>query len=283
MISIIICSRTQALSPQLSQNIAETVGCLHELIVIDNSLNKFSIFEAYNLGMEKSKGAYLCFIHDDILFHTENWGKIVNRIFCENLQVGLLGIAGAKSKTKIPSAWWDCPAEHKYIYIKQHFKSGKIEDWNFGFTNSNVEEVVVIDGVFMVLKKDKDLFFDESIGRFHNYDLNISFESLKMGKKIVVTNQILIEHFSKGTINKDWVVSNNKVHKLYCSILPLAVNGDVQLQDLEILNLKRFLKQSLFFKEPFIAINFWFLLFLKDPFLKFHLTFWKNFIKSLTK
>ena len=71
MISIIICSRTQAISKDLSENVQNTVGCDHELVIIDNSENQYSIFEAYNLGIKQSKGEYLCFAHDDILFHTK--------------------------------------------------------------------------------------------------------------------------------------------------------------------------------------------------------------------
>ena len=68
MISIIICCRIQTINKDLSENIKNTVGCDYELIVIDNSQNSYSIFEAYNLGIERSNGDYLCFIHDDILY-----------------------------------------------------------------------------------------------------------------------------------------------------------------------------------------------------------------------
>ena len=67
MISIIICSRDKSISEELSTNISETINHDYELIVIDNSKNKYSIFEAYNSGIKKSKGLYWCFIHDDIL------------------------------------------------------------------------------------------------------------------------------------------------------------------------------------------------------------------------
>lgn len=74
MISLIICSRTPTISEELSTNIAETIGCEYELVVIDNSKNEFSIFSAYNEGVKRSNGDVLCFMHDDILFRTLNWG-----------------------------------------------------------------------------------------------------------------------------------------------------------------------------------------------------------------
>ena len=44
MISIIICSRTERINYDLSENIKKSVGCDYELIIIDNSENKYSIF-----------------------------------------------------------------------------------------------------------------------------------------------------------------------------------------------------------------------------------------------
>lgn len=72
----------------------QTVGYTYELIVIDNSEYKYSIFEAYNLGIERSSGEYLCFIHDDILFHSQDWGKAVEGIFNDDVKIGLIGNFG---------------------------------------------------------------------------------------------------------------------------------------------------------------------------------------------
>ena len=83
MLSLIICSRTPKISEELEKNIADTIGCEYELVVIDNSLNKYSIFSAYNEGVKRSIGDILCFMHEDILYKTINWGQQVELI-CEN-------------------------------------------------------------------------------------------------------------------------------------------------------------------------------------------------------
>lgn len=281
MISIIICSRTKQIDNELSTNIKSTIGCPSELIIIDNSKNEYSIFEAYNLGIEKSKGEYLCFIHDDILFHTQDWGSVVNQIFELDSTIGLVGIAGAKTKTKMPSAWWDCNKGQNYTNIIQHFKNREKEKWNFGFDRNPIEEVVVIDGVFMVMRKLDKISFHKSMEGFHNYDLNISFEYKKKGYKIVVTNQIMIEHFSIGTINREWIKSTSKIHKLYQCMLPLMVERVPVLKTLEIENAKKFINQSLLLQERVIAVQYWTKLFVVNPFLKFHLNFWKKYLKTL--
>lgn len=214
MISLIICSRTKVLSEEFTQNISDTIGNQYELILIDNSESSYSIFEAYNLGIQKSKGDLLCFIHDDILFHTKEWGLILQSEFKENPNFALIGIAGAKVKTQYPTGWWDCENKYKVVNIIQHEK-GKVEKQFFGFTNDNLQEVLVIDGVFMALKRKNNFLFDTDLTGFHNYDLSLSCNVKTKGKKIGVTKKILIEHLSIGTLNKDWFSSIMSFHNKY--------------------------------------------------------------------
>jgi len=283
MLSIIICSRQAILNNNLTVNIKKTIVCDHELIIIDNSKNMYSIFEAYNLGIEKSKSNYLCFIHDDILFHTIGWGNIVNRLFNENEQIGLIGVAGAKSKTKMPSAWWECPKEHKVIRIIQHFPNNSKKKWELGFENRQNEEVVAIDGVFMAMRKDKHIHFNTKMTGFHNYDLNISLDYKKLGYKIIVTNEILIEHFSLGTLNKSWYESTSLFHKLYKNYLPLNLSG----QDIYLYSINREFNLGLSFITKLIeqklywdAIYWWFKIFKLKPKGKYHYRFWKRIFKN---
>lgn len=280
MISLIICSRSQTISPNLFENIKETIGCDYELIIIDNSTKKYSIFEAYNFGIEKSIGNFLCFIHDDIFIHTNGWGSVILRIFDEDNNVGLVGVAGAKIKTKTPSAWWDCPEDYKAINIIQHFKNKEKEIWNFGFENKQKIEVVAIDGVFMAMRKDMDIHFDSKMKNFHNYDLNISFECFKKGRKILVTNEILIEHFSKGTINEGWVSSTYAIHKVYENMLPMKITKSPISKEIEFNNAKTFITECLKFKNYTVAVIVWLNFFLGKPISKYHIQFWKRILKG---
>lgn len=278
MISIIICSRAQTIPSDLSENIKEKIGCEYELIVLNNSKNQYSIFEAYNIGIEKSKGEYLCFIHDDILFHTNGWGKIINRIFNNNKQIGLIGVAGAKSKTKMPSLWWLCPKQDKIVNIIQHLPNGQIEKWFQGFEYSENTEVVVIDGVFMALRKDKRICFSTKMTGFHNYDLNISFEYKKYGYKILASSEIWIEHFSLGSISKEWIESSYQIYNGYNNILPLSLEGNKINKAQEIVNVIWFINESLKYKRGKIAFIFWLKLFCLNPFLKYHIVFLKKYV-----
>lgn len=287
MISIIICSRTKTISADLFENIKNTVGSDYELIVIDNSKNSYSIFESYNRGIKKSEGEFLCFIHDDILFHTIGWGIILLETFNSDSAIGLIGIAGTKIKTKIPSAWWDCTLDNKVINIIQHFsdKTREKETWNLGFDKTKNVEAVIIDGVFMAMRKNDQIHFSTEIEGFHNYDMNISLEYIKNGYKIIVTNEILTEHFSFGNIDKTWYESTFKIHEMYSKYLP-QIMGNMNFEEvktLEIKNAKKFINQCLGFKQYKLAFWVWLKLFRLAPFLKFHLRFWFNFVLKKTK
>lgn len=282
MISIIICSRAKTISDSLSENIKNTIGYPYELIVIDNSENKHTIFEAYNQGIEKSKGDYLCFIHDDILFNSMGWGSNIHCIFKENESIGLIGLAGSKSKSRMPSAWWWCPNEDKVINIIQHqpHQENRKEKWTHGFEKDSNTAVVVVDGVFMAMRKDSRFRFNAEMKGFHNYDLNLSIECHQLGYKTVVTNEILIEHFSTGALNAEWVESAYQLFRLYKNNLPVRLGNDNTNKQQEIKNALSFMGECLKFKNYKAALAIWKDLFYLNPFLLFHLIYWKNNFKN---
>lgn len=283
MISIIICARTKHIKAELSNNISNTIGCAYELIIINNSENKYSIFEAYNLGIEKSKGDLLAFIHDDILIHTNNWGEKLENIFSADSKIGLLGIAGAKYKSKAPSSWSSCPNKYRVINLIQHNPDGTKKVWNTGFEKNKNEEVVVIDGVFMIARKTNKIKFQSSIEGFHGYDLNLCLEFKKLGYKNIVSNEILIEHFSQGNVNKSWFQSMIKMHKLFENDLPLIVNNitvNKEIQKIEEDNDFSFISRLFNIGLRKEARELWFRLFISKPFSKKHILMLKSFLQK---
>jgi hypothetical protein len=281
MISVIICSRNSTISKTLNFNICSTIGCSYELITIDNSHNKYSIFEAYNLGIKQSKNEYLCLIHDDLLFHTNGWGKTVIDIFNNNRNFGLISVAGSKIKTKSPSGWWGCDEKFNAINVIQHFQNKDTERLCTGFDKESISEVVVVDGLFLALRKDKRIRFNEKFYGFHNYDQNISFEYKKYGYKIIVTKDILIEHFSNGKIDVSWLKSVDLLHRHYKKILPLTLNGSKPDNSLEINNITNFIFQCLEFNTYSIGLKYWTKLLLMYPTSEHHSAIIKFLIKKI--
>lgn len=99
MISVIICSRQSDITSEQRRNILDTVGCECELVIIDNSGKRYSIFSAYNEGVRKSKGDILCFVHDDVEFVSANWGEKIIGHF-DDKSIGIVGFAGSHMLSK---------------------------------------------------------------------------------------------------------------------------------------------------------------------------------------
>jgi len=229
MISLIICSRNPNISPVLKDNIGKTIGVDYELIIIDNSENKYSIFQAYNEGVKRSCYPYLCFMHEDILYHTQNWGKRVLEHF-EDEKIGLFGVFGGHYLPDV--ATWAFTGVDSGNIIQGNRASSLLEDYSTYLTESdlffeegeNKIQVVAVDGVWICLPKIlfNDIRFDEhTFNGFHAYDLDISMQVNKAGYKVYVINDVMIEHFSLGNFDLNYISSINIFHKKWNDSLPI--------------------------------------------------------------
>lgn len=275
-VSVVICSRKKSITKTLTSNIEHTIGLEHELIIIDNSKSNYSIFQAYNLGLDRSKKDVICFLHEDILIHTTDWGRILIDIFNSDPLAGLIGIAGGRIKCSMPSAWWD--AGKNAVHLIQHFNHKPKELRTYGFEDMDTMEVAAIDGVFMAMLRNDSIRFDERLKGFHNYDLYLSLRHHMLKKKVMVTNKLLIEHFSHGSLNRSWYESTSFFHKMYREKLPV-VRGDFSdstVKEKEITVGFRFIAGLVENKMYKDAFYWWFQLFLLAPLSKFHFKFIKD-------
>lgn len=204
MISIIICSRDKNSLQAVSENVRQTIGVAHQIIAINNSNGKYGICEAYNLGAQQSQYGILCFMHEDLQFHTPNWGQMVATILAD-ATIGVLGVAGGTYEVAAPATWSSCYAEHIYMNVL-HTANGKSSlDRRVPSTGSLVP-VAVVDGLWLCCRKAvwQAFPFDAvAFPGFHFYDVDFCtriFPTLK----ICVTVAILIEHFSYGSYTKPW-------------------------------------------------------------------------------
>lgn len=207
MLSIIISSYQPQYYDQLVKNINETIGdgILYEIIQIWNP-NVMSITKAYNLGAQKSQYNNLLFIHEDVLFHTQAWGeKLIAHLNKEN--VGIIGISGSSYVPTAPSSW-TVSKEYQQTNILERTKENPIPRHTHTMHNT-MNQVYGVDGVFLALKKENYLTynFNEELKGFHGYDLDISLRVSKTLQNYTVDN-ILIEHFSTGKLDKIWFDTN---------------------------------------------------------------------------
>ncbi|PWS31692.1 glycosyltransferase [Pedobacter paludis] len=220
MLSIVICSKDKNQFINVSKNIEETIGIDYEIIKIDNINNDFGICKAYNAGASLSKYQLLCFVHEDILVHTQNWGKVIINFFNKNQEAGILGVAGSKYKSIVPSIWAQGLYNTDSLNIIQHYAD------TVANINSTVkfDEVKTLDGVFLCCTKEiwsKNKFDEINFDKFHFYDLDFCTQ-VGQYNKIYATGEILIEHFSSGNLNRDWVEYSVKYTRKWLHILPLG-------------------------------------------------------------
>lgn len=224
MISCIICSRHKTISEKLSHNIANTIGCQYEIIVIDNSMKKYSIFSAYNEGVKRSKGDLLCFMHEDILFHSDNWGVSAYDRF-DNASVGMIGVLGTQYMPNTPSAWWWTGCRVGYVLQSNNNKLGTNDTYINGDPVSQDVEAVVVDGLWFCIRRElfNQISFDDStFNSFHCYDHDICMQVLSNSKKILIAHDIVIEHASLGDVNKDFISCLHSFHNKWETFFPIA-------------------------------------------------------------
>ena len=139
MLSIIISSYQPHYYQALEKNIAETIGIPYEVIKVDNP-GKMGICEAYNHGAQKAQYDYLLFLHEDVLFETQNWGKeLIELLNLENC--GVIGVAGTDYYGYVPYQWANRKSKIHIIQSnKQKNKKEKILRKNFK-KNSTIEKV----------------------------------------------------------------------------------------------------------------------------------------------
>lgn len=214
MITVVYCTREH--NQQHIDHIIKSSG-LHKHIEVIEIINngEQSLTEAYNNGLKLAKYNTVVFCHDDITIETKQWGTKLLKQFEKNTEFGIIGVAGSKSMPE-SGRWWENPKD--MFGRVQHTSGGK--SWLSTYSQdlgNNLEEVVVVDGVFFAVDKSRiKTGFNETVEGFHFYDVTFSFENYLEGVKVGVSTQIRINHKSIGQTNDSWennrllFVENNK-------------------------------------------------------------------------
>lgn len=252
MISIIISTYKPLLLKRISLCIQETIGVEYEIIAIENDA-KYSICEAYNLGVERANFPYLCFVHEDVLFKVKDWGKRLISLCLADETIGLIGVAGTKYKSTYPSAIGQSPL------LRYEFLKGHIFHWVNEYTNfdnskepKEIEDVVCIDGVFMFTHKKvfKNCRFDDKLlTHFHGYDIDFSLQVFFQSFRVIVDRVILLDHHSSGDYSKENTLANRVIAKKWQNKLPVATSdlhfSKSKLISLDLQNWYYFIKTAI--------------------------------------
>ena len=220
MLSIVICSRTPQINKLLQENIEATIGVVYELIIIDNSNNEYNIFSAYNKGVSLSQYGIVCFMHDDIVFQTSGWGnEVVDRF--QDEQLGAIGVAGSPYYPLLAGPWWSGG-----LVTKNIVQDASLHKLSYASPVNEQLPVLVLDGVWICIRKSlfSTISFDEKrLKGFHLYDVDISLQVHAGGYLLATVYDIVIEHASRGVMNKNWMENCLAVQKKWANQLPLCI------------------------------------------------------------
>jgi len=215
---------TRHSNPQYIEILKKSCGLKNvEVIEVVNNGEK-SLPQTYNEILEKSQHDIVVLCHDDLEFDTDNWGKKIIKHFNKNPEFGVIGLAGSKY---LPDSgkWWE--VSQTMYGIVNHKHEGKKWASTYSKPISNVEEVVLIDGLFMVLNKTKIKHkFDEEFDGFHFYDLSFCVPNYLDGVKIGIVTDVRVTHLSVGMTNDKW--ENNRIFfsEKFKNNLPLDITNN---------------------------------------------------------
>jgi hypothetical protein len=168
-----------------------------------------SIFRAYNLFRKQAAEfedlEALILLHQDVEIVDPELCAKVRDVF-RDPEVALAGCTGAVGVRSL--AWWE--GSTTWGSYNQIFEEIGAElpglSWPAEIpTYARTGEVDSIDGVLIAMSPwaVRKLRFDESLGRLHGYDLDISLQARAAGKKVVTMDSRVIHHHPVELIG-DW-------------------------------------------------------------------------------
>jgi hypothetical protein len=225
----------------MKNSVADTVGVEFEIIVFDNRVEKWGLCKVYNYCAEKAVYPYLCFIHEDVVITTKNWGASLIEFSESSQDCGVIGIAGGVVAYKNFILWndgwiekdvryryWDPSTDPYSDEIQPNGTSVIYKTYNPD--NVDFAKVVTLDGCFLFVSRDvyaKKPFDEDTFTGFHFYDADFTLGIARI-KQNYVCYKIDLHHFSTGTHNVDFCKGVQKFQIKWKDVLPLSI-GDTKI------------------------------------------------------
>jgi len=230
---------------KLKFSISKSIGVDYEIIKINNSFEKLSIGKAYNKGGRMSKFSNLVFLHEDIVFHTKDWGLILLDFLSTLNNPGVIGIAGSSYLPIVPSDWW--VSDQSYLHMNFLSNNKEVNEGKGRLKSIGIQEpqeVFALDGMFLAMNKSvwEEFLFDESLPGFHGYDTSICYRVSQKFQNYFIPG-LLIEHFSKGYPNETWLMNTISSNRSIFSHILNTKKGTLINKKLEIKTYHLFLGQ----------------------------------------
>ncbi|MBZ9622600.1 glycosyltransferase family protein [Clostridium sp. FP2] len=145
----------------------------------------------YNLAMDRAKGKYKVYMHQDVFIYNQNFISDFISLFNKYPDLGIMGMAGAE---KLPSSgiWWQSKCNFGALYRKY---GDRIRPARIGLFKEDYKKVQALDGLILITQYD--IFWREDLFKgWHFYDISQCMEFLKAGYKVGIPNQVepWVEH-----------------------------------------------------------------------------------------
>lgn len=205
------------------KHIENTIGVKHRVVCYPN-FNQYSLPELYNTAVNEysADNIVMVFCHNDIIFQTKNWGKLLLTKF-NSTDYQIIGVAGTTYLHET-GVWWQ--DKSKMVGVVEH--TDGYNRWVSEYSKpqaGKIQPVVAIDGLFMAIDCDVlEKHFDEDFRGFHFYDLPICVNTYQDGFNIGVTTDIRILHNSIGEVNEQWETNRLQFSEKYKEDLPLKLD-----------------------------------------------------------
>lgn len=225
-ISIVVCSRyNDERREAIVGKIRNSCECNNDILFMYNpdgvALTK--IYNSFLFGAD-NKNDVTVFVHDDVDFLKKGWGAEILRLFNKHKDYGIIGVAGSAYFDE-SAAWWRYDDKYGQVLHRHDGKS-----WVTAFSpllKDDLQEVCVIDGLFMAVSKSRITHaFDEDF-KFDFYDVSFclsNFLDRKAGR-IGVTTNIRLAHNSIGEMRDDWYTSRELLNEKYKDYYPIKVQN----------------------------------------------------------
>lgn len=180
-----------------------------------------SIFRSYNAILDEFAGRgdleALVLVHQDAEIMEQNFCSIVREAL-RDPDVGLVGCVGAVGVRSI--AWWEASVTlASFINRYEEHGGGDLPsfswEWSEAPAYARTGEVETLDGFLLVLSPwaIQNVRFDESLGKFHGYDLDYCLQVRAAGRKVVTADFRAIHHRQLEMVPDptEWVDAHVKV------------------------------------------------------------------------
>jgi hypothetical protein len=161
-----------------------------------------SIFESYNAVLEhfgpRSDLEAVVLVHQDAEIVDGDFCQIVRRVL-QDPDVGVVGCVGAVGVRSI--AWWEASVTcASFINRYDEHGGGDLPSFSWAWSDApayaRMGQVETVDGFVMVLSPwvVRNVRFDEQLGSFHGYDLDLCLQVRQAGRKVMTADFRAIHH-----------------------------------------------------------------------------------------